>query len=119
MTGAPAPRLEFRWRKAPETKQEKERVQRSVFGETFFCDYGLVLPLREHDIRRENEDGEDTWSEVFYKFGTTYIGGGEPWDGQVPYRDGAHASWDSEVLNGLPVWVKSYSGHHAPRPEKT
>lgn len=116
---APAPRLEFRWRKEPEDDQEREQVERNGFGETYFCDYGLVMPLQEHDIRREDENGNKTKSEAFFKFGTTARGATTaPEDGDVPYRDSAHASWDSAALSGLPVWVKAYSGHHAPRPEK-
>ena len=115
---APTPRLEFQWRKEPHDDAERERVKDTIFGEGFFCDYGLVMPLTDHDIRREDEDGNRVRSEVFYKFETTYIGGREPFDGQTPYRDGAHASWDSEKLGNLPVWVKSYSGHHGPRPKK-
>lgn len=114
---APAPRLEFRWRKNPEDQDEKDRL--SDWGDdTHFCDYGLIMPLKHEDMRAEGEDGTlGVNREKFYKFGTTAVGGSRtPSDGQVPFRDGAHASWDAEALGGLPVWVLSISGHHAPRP---
>lgn len=115
---APAPRLEFRWRKEPENELETERVKQNFFTEAYFCDYGLVMPLDKYDIRAEGEDGEfGVRTEKFYKFETTIFSGSVPEDGRVPFLDGAHSKWDSEALKGLPVWVKSLSGHHAPRPE--
>jgi hypothetical protein len=114
MTEAPAPRLEFRWRKEP--MNEKETLRQKRWGDdTYFCDYGIVIPLKREDIRAEGDDGTlGVHKERFFLFGTTACGGSEPWDGQVPFRDGVHASWDSEALGGLPVWVASLSGHHGP-----
>lgn len=116
MSDAPTPRFEFRWRKDAETDAEKQRL--SDWGEdTYFCDYGLVMPLGRLDIRAEGEDGTlGVNREKFYRFETTVSGGGQPHDGYTPFRDSAHSSWDSAALGGLPVWVKSISGHHGPIP---
>ena len=104
----PAPRLQLRWSKADD-------------GDTHYlwhCHYELVLPLREHDIRREvyDDDGEQIGEVkelvVTMKPPTRRRGGGEPChakDGttycDAPYRDGAHADWDAEALGGIPVYV--------------
>lgn len=95
----PCPRLEFRWVMHGISWRERE------------CIYSLVLPLREFDIRRENEDGEAVYSEKTIEIGRTEVRGyrdGPPIfeDGTVetPFRDGAHARLDNEALGGqLPI----------------
>lgn len=111
---APAPRLEFRWRQGPKTVPEQE-IAAEFGAEAWFCDYGLVLPLQPGDIRAEGADGAS--GEVFFRFDTTPICG-KPDDGYTPERDREHASRDSAALGDLPVWVRSASGHHAPRRTK-
>jgi len=95
----PCPRLEFRWLMAGDSWSERE------------CVYSLVIPLREFDIRRENEDGESVFTEKFIEIGRTDVRGyraGPPIheDGTIdtPFRDGAHARFDNEALGGhLPI----------------
>jgi hypothetical protein len=95
-----APRLELRWRKTGNDWTQRE------------CDYNIVIPLREHDIRREDEDGNKVRDELTIHIGSTSVEGGraeepvyENGDIDTPFRDGAHALWDSEVLNGMPIYA--------------
>lgn len=93
----PCPRLEFRWK---QTGQDWTiRV----------CEYSLVIPLREFDIRREREDQPEV-TELALLIGTTKCGGGKGTppvtNGEVdtPFRDHAHAHWDCESLGGhIPI----------------
>lgn len=99
-SGRPAPRLEFEHVGDPDWSNA-------------VCYYWLVLPLREHDIRRELDD-KKPYSEWYVPMGKTTRRGGSPdrapvWDGKVetPFRDGAHAGFDREALGlpELPVWA--------------
>lgn len=110
MTTAPLPRLELRWRKDPKDDNERQRLEDSSMNETWFCDYGLVVPLQENDVRATPGIDEKRDS-IFYTFSTTMVSGGDPWPGQLPYRDGAHAKWDAAALNNLPIWVLTPDGH--------
>lgn len=101
----PAPRLQFRW---------VEHTGDHPYG--WECHYELVLPLREFDIRREVwKDGEEVGQVdelvVPMKAPTMRGGGGLPCtapDGtrycDTPYRDGAHARWDAEVIGNPPIY---------------
>ena len=102
-TKLPAPRLELHWRKTGETWETRE------------CAYGIVLPLQEHDIRRESEGGTEV-NERFVEISRTKCSGGTRWlfteadeNGKphidTPFRDSAHAKWDSEALGGLPIFA--------------
>ncbi len=96
----PAPRFQLRWSEAGKS--------------TYICHYELVLPLRKKDIRRTSR--KTTFVVPFNT--TTRTGGpGKPCidvDGTLfadtPYRDGRHASWDAEVLGGLPIYVIALDG---------
>lgn len=108
----PAPRLQLRWELGDEANWE------------WHCHYELVLPLREHDIRREVwADGDDTgqrlselvipMSEGYTRRGSSRApcetdSGGKVFD--TPYRDGAHASWDAAQLGGLPTYAIAPDG---------
>jgi hypothetical protein len=91
----PSPRLEFRW-----LNESGDQVH-------WLCNYSLVLPLREHDCRRgENDEHKEKVLQVGY----TNVRMGCPRlpviEGKVdtPFRDSAHAKWDNEALGGhLPV----------------
>ena len=109
----PAPRLQLRWVEAEPNND----------GFDWACHYELVLPLRKHDIRREvyDDDGVMTGkvSELVAPLdGPSRRGGGgtpcEARDGtryfDPPFRDGAHAKWDSEALGGLPIYVIAPDG---------
>lgn len=94
----PCPRLEFRWEKTGD-----DWTSRTVT-------YALVIPLQEHDIRREDEDGNKVRSELALEIGKTNCSGGNGHppihEGEVdtPYRDHAHAVWDREAMGGhLPI----------------
>lgn len=96
----PAPRLELRWTEdtTPDGFGEKARL----------CHYNLVLPLDKHDIRRESENamGGELRIEISVTKVTSY--GQEQDHGAelpTPFRDSAHAAWDSKALGGLSVYV--------------
>lgn len=121
ITDLPAPRLQLRWDKA----EPNER------GYSWACNYELVMPLGEHDIRREvyDESGEVT-SEVdqfivAMKEPTTRGSVATPTvcpDGtrfyDDPFRDGSHALWDAQKLGGLPIYVIGLDGMAFERPER-
>ena len=107
-----APRLELRW----------EDIDGGVTTETGFytcrCVYSLVLALGKYDIRaeREDDDGEPLPNLTEYKvtLGNTHSTGeaGRHYDAKndavsPPFRDGAHARWDSIQLGQLPVYAVS------------
>lgn len=116
-----APRLQLRWR-------PKGDGDDSGFGFDWQCVYELVLPLRDTDIRREvYEDGEQVGKRdvLALEISVTNCGrsGEEPCrapDGSLhydsPFRDGAHASWDSEALGGLPIFVIAPDGTAIAKP---
>jgi hypothetical protein len=69
------------------------------------CVYALVLPLKESDLRREDCNGKVIRDIRRLEIGRTKCsGGGKPTTTDVPFRDGAHAKWDAEVL-GIPVYA--------------
>lgn len=96
------PRLEFRWEKG------------EARGE-FICHYNFVFPLREHDIRREREDADGNElpdvPEYTVEIGKTRSnGGGDRYSKKhdaidTPFRDGAHAQWDSEYFGNPPIYA--------------
>lgn len=112
-TPLPAPRLQLRW----------------VAGDAschWLCHYELVLPLRDGDIRREvtADDGEPLAdvSELVVAMSAEptkrdscldnlpcSLQDGSRWC-DPPYRDGAHAQWDSAALGGLPMYVIAPDG---------
>lgn len=99
----PTPRLQLTWVDDGDNWQYKS------------CLYSLVIPLRELDIRAEcDERGvrkTGVRKEHHALIGATTLtgGGGAPVrdNGEIysPYRDGAHAKWDSDALGGLPIYV--------------
>lgn len=100
--GLPMPRLQFRWRKPTKTEQK-----RSVFGSAnlWACDYELILPLNEGDIRRKK--GRNY---LALKLGGCLRNNSLPDQTDTPLRDGVHANWDSAALGGLPVFVIGSDG---------
>jgi hypothetical protein len=96
------PRLELRWTR-------KGKTWRAAI-----CTYNLVLPLAEHDVRRElNSD-----SAMNFVIPLSFTK--RPNQGVSPYREGcgaveesidepfrqtAHAIWDARSLGGLPIYV--------------
>lgn len=107
----PAPRLQLRWLKSSNAKWDWE------------CRYELVIPLGEHDIRREvRKNGrllKRTISELVVQIKEPSFRGSTETpcctrDGMrycdTPYRDGAHALWDAEKLGKLPIFVIAPDG---------
>lgn len=90
----------------------------------FACHYELVIPLGENDIRREIwEDGvqigeRDKLVIAMSEYPTRRTGGGIPcveretgyYYFDAPYRDGAHAKWDSATMGNIPIQVIAVDG---------
>lgn len=108
----PAPRLQLRWK--PETEGG---------GKVWLCHYELVLPLRENDIRAEQEGPRGgrrpNLKELVVPIKEPTIRGCNAipcsaLDGSryydAPYRDGAHAQWDAAALGDLPIYVIAPDG---------
>ena len=110
MSKLPAPRLQLRWGFSDNPEYN------------WMCHYELVLLLGEYDIRREQNEEDPTcldigeWVVPITR--PTYRGGGGvPCNGgyaDAPFRDGAHARWDSEQLGGLPIYVIAVDGEAFP-----
>jgi hypothetical protein len=115
-----APRLQLRW--IPYTDEP------GPFQFNWQCIYELVLPLQEHDIRREvYEDGQEVGerSEIALEIGRTNC---DREDGgpcilpngalyfDAPFRDGSRALWDSKALGGLPIYAVSADGRYIQSP---
>lgn len=90
----------------------------------WLCHYELVIPLDENDIRREDEDGNDVQPEIIVALKPpTWRGGSiEPCSNDeydAPFRDGAHALWDSAKLGDIPIIVIGLDGKRFYRTEKS
>ena len=116
----PAPRLQLRW-----SPYEPQNGDNAAFGFNWACYYELVLPLGEYDQRREiYEDGEFVGErqELVLPFpGFTRTGRSRApcaddsgLVSETPFRDGAHAQWDSVALGGLPIFVIAPDGTALP-----
>lgn len=97
----PYPRLELRWRPTREGEYD---------GYEWACDYVLVLHRATVGDMRSNHYNPETGAErycakpVEYLLNTSYRGStAEPYAGDTPYREGAHAAWDSVAL-GVPAY---------------
>jgi hypothetical protein len=109
--------MQLRWEEAPENDG----------GWDWQCLYELVLPLRPGDIRREkfDDDGNviERQSELVVSMGPPLMRGsterptfsalGERY-ADTPYRNGAHALWDSAHLGDLPIFVIGPDGRVFP-----
>lgn len=94
----------------------------------WLCHYELVLPLREHDIRREDENLCQVRDKVTValKGPSLRYGDSVPCTDRnsdapefdTPYRDGVHATWDGEALGGLPIYVIAPDGTKIPEPDE-
>jgi hypothetical protein len=107
----PAPRIELRWEPSNKPKYNWQ------------CHYELVIPLRETDIRREDDNGNKVRSILVVPMGPPSLrfSSSTPCSGldhagycDTPYRDGAHAQWDAAVLGGLPIFVIAPNGEIFP-----
>lgn len=69
----------------------------------------LVIPLRHLDIRAEHDGKHGVWNEHHAMIGfTRSTGGSRPvrsGNVETPFRDGAHAGWDSESLRDIPIYA--------------
>ena len=111
--GLGAPRLQLRWAAAEPNDRHMQ----------WACHYELVLPLAEHDIRREvyGDDGEMTGKVdtliVALKPPSLRGSSSTPCEDQngerycdPPFRDGSHSKWDAALLGDLPVYVIAPDG---------
>lgn len=95
----PLPRLEFTWRK--QGSRWSERV----------CDYFLVLPIDELDIRSNTAEKCGVYDEWRVYIGQTRVCGDEKRpideDGKVetPFRDYTHMMRDAKSLGSLPKYA--------------
>lgn len=98
----PAPRLQLTWRKP----NKRELRKKSYLGAPdWMCDYQLILPVGDGDIRKP-KDG----SEVAIRLGQTRITTSATEVFHTPFRDGCHAQWDAKALGGLPIFVVGSDG---------
>ena len=111
--GLATPRMQLRWTAAEPNDRDMQ----------WACHYELVLPLGEHDIRREvyGDDGEiggivDVLIVAMKPHslrGSTSIPcqdqSGERYC-DPPWRDGIHSKWDAALLGNLPVYVIAPDG---------
>ena len=89
----PTPRLELAW----------EHIEDNDYR----FEYVLVIRLRDYDIRIP-KGHEGCEHRVPMSPGGTAIRGRAPDYYEVidtPFRDGAHARWDSQHLSGLPIFA--------------
>lgn len=109
----PAPRLQLRWRKP--TKRELARDSVAHINKfRWTCEYEIVLPLQENDIRRSKKR-----TELKLRIGRTFMSTGQPLTVfDPPFRDGAHAHWDSKALGDIPVYVINPDGSAIKQPNR-
>lgn len=119
----PAPRLQLRWEKRDNT---------DGLG-SWACNYELVLPLRDGDIRRTEygRNGRELKRQrdefavlVRQQFRASSSvpctsAGTNTLHFDTPFRDGVHAQWDSEVLGNLPIFVIALDGTPIEKPRDT
>ena len=115
----PVPRLQLRW--MPSTIKPEYNWE---------CHYELVLPLGEWDVRAERYDDEGEplpkltelvvpmKSPSLRESSNTPCGdsrGKRYYD--APFRDGAHAWWDSKLIGNPPIFVIAPDGMAFERPD--
>ena len=109
----PAPRLQLRW--VPHTDSPHWQWE---------CHYELVLKLDKYDIRAEVYKGDRMLKRRLRELvvpmkppsvrGSDATPCGPSADGSrycdTPYRDGAHAKWDSRQVGNLPIYCIAPDG---------
>ena len=109
-------RLQFRWEPA-------EDAMNNFGSRNWVCRYELLITLDEHDIRREDENGNKVHDFHVLEIGRTTRGSAfEPCRTEsgdyvfdAPYRDGAHAVWDASKLGDLPIVSIAVDGTVIPK----
>jgi hypothetical protein len=91
LPGLPSPRLQLRW--------EQTEYDGNV------CHYEMVFPLQEWDIRNDAKTGH-----AVVELGRTKSSGDRNWSSGgaselTPFRDGAHAKWDSSLFGDIPIYA--------------
>lgn len=116
----PYPRLELRWR--PTTEKDVDHFPYYEWA----CDYVLVIHRATVGDCRSNVYNEKTGVDryaakpVQYVLNTTYrSSGADPYVGDIPFRDGTHAGWDSIALD-IPAYsvYKGKTKRLKPTPEQ-
>lgn len=122
--GLPMPRLQLRWAPKPVPKREYRTEQAQsdrmckLMGYApqpqvkWDCFYELILPVDKYDIRNEHYDVgfiiiPISWCRRGSSRENTPCQHGVT---DTPFRDGAHAYWDSKELNWLPIFVVAPDG---------
>jgi hypothetical protein len=125
--GLPAPRLQLRWAPKPvpnsDPKRRKDialskRVSRMMNlpyhpDQAWDCFYEMVLPVDRYDIRNERYGVGFIIIPISWSRRTSARVPCEHSSIDDPYRDGAHAFWDSKELGWLPIFVVSPNGSAA------
>jgi len=102
----PAPRLELRWKDETGLRD----------GYTVVCVYSLVLKLDKYDRRAERYDEDGQSLDGFYEYPVEMGKTLSDHDAEsryhsrpdcidTPFRDGAHAHWDTRQLGNLPIYA--------------
>jgi len=89
LLGLPLPRLQLTWVR--------------VDDYNWYVRYDFLIPVKEHDCRDDDKNGFHLARMGGTKVGTEH----EPdkrGELDTPFRDGAHAKWDSDRL-GIPAFV--------------
>jgi len=96
-------RLQLRWQKGEKINE-------------WLCHYELILPLGEYDVRRDqHEQGfialpiKEPTVRTATQTPCLQYPSNEPY-ADTPFRDGAHAIWDSQKLGDLPIYVIGLDG---------
>lgn len=114
----PTPRLQLRWEANPAYRTGEPGSQYR-----WACNYELVLPLDKYDVRAEvwknGRELKRKLKELVVPIKPPSLRGSElePCTGMDgsrfyddPFRDGAHAYWDSKHLGNPPIYVIAPDG---------
>jgi hypothetical protein len=122
--GLPMPRLQLRWAPKPvpksDPKRRKEVRERDRFSKrcgfapiedmAWDCFYELILPVDKWDIRNEHYGVGFIIIPISWTRRGSTSAPCEHSPTDTPYRNSAHAYWDSKVLGWPPVFVVSPDG---------
>ncbi len=107
--GLPLPRLQMRWAEKPTPKSQLR--ERSFGGAAAWdCFYELVLPVDKFDIRNEGAEVGFILVPIGHSRRHSDRRPCEQGPTDTPYRDSAHAYWDSKALGWLPIFIVAPDG---------
>lgn len=122
--GLPMPRLQMRWADKPVPRRDVGSDERAsnrmaaamgyppIREQKWDCFYEMVLPVSSGDIRNEHyEVGFIIVPISWVRRGNTANNAPcSQYPLDTPYRDSAHAYWDSKALGWLPIFVIAPDG---------